>query len=333
MSDRIDYSDRVTHLFEHSTASTVSISDSSDSEEISLGKANHMPSSDNITSSLYIVGSGASTHMCPIRNAFVSYTATPRSYVSVANNIKAPCLGMGSVVFYLHDKFIKVENALHVPDLNNILFSISEHRRYQGCSFLTDFDRSFLQFPSFRLKVGDSQECCLPVHFLNDFPSPLPKLDLYTTTVSACGFTVTTRSITNNPASNNAPSAIVETVVNEVRKPTTTTPDGFPSPPVMYKQFSSHPLKTRFTTHQLHLYLGSRSLKKWQMLQEMAQDTVQVSNIGKIPLDIGDVANLKASRKNTTPVPRRKAFLDVVHCDLAYRDCASIGGRWSMRCC
>lgn len=118
MPDRIDYSDRVTHLFEDSTASTVSLSDSSDSEETLVRTANHMPSSELLTSNFCIIDSGASTHMCPAKQAFISYTVTSHSYVTVANNIKAPCLGKGTAVFYLHNKFIKLDNVLHIPDLN-----------------------------------------------------------------------------------------------------------------------------------------------------------------------------------------------------------------------
>ena len=297
MPDRIDYSDRVTHLFEDSTASTVSLSDSSDSEETLVRTANHMPSSELLTSNFCIIDSGASTHMCPAKQAFISYTVTSHSYVTVANNIKAPCLGKGTAVFYLHNKFIKLDNVLHIPDLNNTLFSISEHRRHRGCYFIADSDGSFLQFPNFRLKVDDSKECTIPIHFLNETPNPLPTLDFDSSSTTAKGLAVTTRSMAKKP-----PPA----------KPTTSTPDGFPPLPVAYKQFSSHPTKTRFTTHQLHRYLGSRSLKHWKILNEMSQPSIQVSDVGEIPLEIGDVVNLKAPRNNKTSVPRPKSFLDVV---------------------
>ena len=43
---------------------------------------------------------------------------------------------------------------------------------------------------------------------------------------------------------------------------TTTTPHDRPSLPVFYKQLSSAPKVTRFTTQQLHTLLGSRSLRE-----------------------------------------------------------------------
>lgn len=58
----------------------------------------------------------------------------------------------------------------------------------------------------------------------------------------------------------------------------------------------------------------------------MAEPTVQVTNICETPLQLGDVVNLKASRRNTTPVPRPTKFMDVAYCDLGYGDCAAVGG-------
>ncbi len=43
-------------------------------------------------------------------------------------------------------------------------------------------------------------------------------------------------------------------------------------------------------------------------------------------MELGDVANIKQSRRNTLPIPRPNAFLDVVHCDIGYGDCKAIGG-------
>ena len=96
--------------------------------------------------------------------------------------------------------------------------------------------------------------------------------------------------------------------------------------PVYYKQLSSAPKLRRFTTHELHSLLGSRSLKRWEDIAEISKDTVRILDGGERPLELGDVANLKSARRNLTPVPKPEQFLDVVHCDLGYSDCASVGG-------
>jgi len=43
-------------------------------------------------------------------------------------------------------------------------------------------------------------------------------------------------------------------------------------------------------------------------------------------LELGDVANIKQSCRNTLPIPRPNAYLDVVHCNIGYGDCKAIGG-------
>lgn len=49
-------------------------------------------------------------------------------------------------------------------------------------------------------------------------------------------------------------------------------------------------------------------------------------NHGDIPVELGNVANLKKSRANKTPVPRPKHFLARVHMDIGYGDCVAVGG-------
>ena len=119
-----------------------------------------------------------------------------------------------------------------------------------------------------------------------------------------------------NPDIQSQPSTAIPTDVPlPSSKPTTTTPTDRPSLHVYFKQFSSVPKSTRFTTQQLHQYLGCRSLKDWKTLGEFAQPTVSVSDLGENLVKLGDVVNLKSARKNSVPVPRPHNLLDVVHVD------------------
>jgi len=52
---------------------------------------------------------------------------------------------------------------------------------------------------------------------------------------------------------------------------------------------------------------------------------IDIINDGDIPLELDDVANIKISRCNKEPIPRPQNFLDVVHMDIGYRDCKSVG--------
>ena len=109
--------------------------------------------------------------------------------------------------------------------------------------------------------------------------------------------------------------------------PTSRTPDDRPELLSSDKMPSSAAATRRFTVPQLHRYLGFRQLKNWSSILDIAQENISLNlNHGDIPIELGNVANLKKSRANKTPVPRPKHFLSRVHMDIGYGDCVAVGG-------
>ena len=108
---------------------------------------------------LVVIDSGATEHMWVRKSDFVSYDATPGAYVIIANDDKVPCLGRGTVRFYLNGKLIEITNVLHVPSLRSPLYSVRQHRRYESCSFVGDNSGMFLTFPEFTVEIDDSEDC------------------------------------------------------------------------------------------------------------------------------------------------------------------------------
>ena len=228
----------------------------------------------------------------------------------------------------------------------------SEHRRQLSCSFVANTTGSFLSFPDFTLQVDDTYECTLQMRtFYPLLPDPLPRLD-FCPIPSSVGSAVpaVTRSITvrsadinqfydqvplpsdeKNSSDDSTSSSSCSTTDNDdydddrkdsssstsvTVKHTTTTTLGRPSLPVYYKQLSNAPKLTRFTTQQLYSLLGSRSLKDWNDINDIALPTISISTTGVLPLELGDVVNLKAARKNKQPVPRppiKNCFFNVLH--------------------
>ncbi len=69
------------------------------------------------------------------------------------------------------------------------------------------------------------------------------------------------------------------------------------------------------------------SVKNWSSILDIAQDNISLSlNHGEIPVELGNVANLKKSRGNKIPIPCPQHFLDHVHMDIGYGDCQAVGG-------
>jgi hypothetical protein len=105
-----------------------------------------------------------------------------------------------------------------------------------------------------------------------------------------------------------------------------TTPADHPDSLPCDKPPSASPSVQRFSEQQLHRYFGFRNLKNWLDIETTGQDTVKVTKGNERPMELGDVANIRYSRCNTTPIPRPDEYLRTVHMDIGYGDCVSIGG-------
>ena len=108
---------------------------------------------------------------------------------------------------------------------------------------------------------------------------------------------------------------------------TSTTPDDRPELLSCDKVPSFYSKHRRFTIPELHRYIGFLQLKDWSSVLDVAQPNISFNTSDHdVPLELGDVANIKKSQCNTSPIPRPPGFLDVVHCDIGYGDCKAIGG-------
>jgi hypothetical protein len=85
------------------------------------------------------------------------------------------------------------------------------------------------------------------------------------------------------------------------------------------------PKHIRYTIPQLSRYFGFHSFKNWDVLHDVCQSNFSIHNTNDVPLELGQVANIKKARSNKTPIDRPPDFLNVVHCDIGYGDTKSIG--------
>eukprot|EP00956_Cyclotella_meneghiniana_P017958 scaffold29652_cov22-Cyclotella_meneghiniana.AAC.1 len=119
--------------------------------------------------------SGATRHMFPDYNTFVSYHPCHNITVQLGDSTELPILGYGTAKFSLNGHVILVRNALHVPDLTDPLYSLRQHRFMQGCGVFSHHDSgAFLLFPDFAIKIDDRVDCLL--HFKAIGRQSSPKL-------------------------------------------------------------------------------------------------------------------------------------------------------------
>ena len=109
-----------------------------------------------------VADTGATDHMVPDRNAFISYKSVVGLRVRMGNNSYAPVLGRGTTIISLNGQRLLIRNVLHVPGLRVPLYSLRAHLRQFGCGFLGSHETGMhVYFPGVVLTVDTSSDCHL----------------------------------------------------------------------------------------------------------------------------------------------------------------------------
>lgn len=89
--------------------------------------------------------------------AFLSYKKVYGRYVTLGDDTRLPIIGVGTAKISLNGKIILLRNVLHVPGLQNPLYSLRKHKSMPGCGTFSHFDvGSYILFPDFMLRIDDS---------------------------------------------------------------------------------------------------------------------------------------------------------------------------------
>jgi hypothetical protein len=188
-----------------------------------------------------VADSGATNPMVPWKELFISYMKCAKaSYVLLANNARAPCLGRGTIKIQLGGKTVIVTNALHVPTLRCPLYSIRCHSRIRGCAFHADNRGVLLAFPEFTLPVDISSDCLLQGAFPSS-DSVVSFDERLVGTVSAVSDNTRFRHKRRGVASSPTLSAnCQETIVDSPLGPATNSSSSVESELVMFSSPSVH---------------------------------------------------------------------------------------------
>jgi hypothetical protein len=286
--------------------------------------------------------------MCPIRQAFVHYTPLEACFVTIANNEKIQCAGRGTVFLKLHDKTVKLQNVLHVPDLEMTpLLSVRSHRRRgQGCSFVADETGCFLTFPKFVLEIDDTDDCVIPCRAATTnlvpnydesdqtYSTRFSRLDTFR--ISAKHTQGTTLTFGEGQVRHvGVPPHAAVNPAELVTLPSTSKPD-LSKPPVLERCVpppvrpsevpeSSAAAVIRYTPQQLHKLLGCCNIQDYKQLQDLGTG-LPVADLGEPLLSVGVVVNIQRGRHGRS-LKRPKQALDVVGMDSVSADYKLDGDR------
>ena len=125
----------------------------------------------------FIADSGANRHMVNSKDLFITYSPVKNAKVKLGDATKVPIHGIGTIeIITPSNHKIRLHSVLHVPLLDQSLFSIKTHMKYQGCSEHSENNICTLAFPTFTFDTTNSNElefhltpppahCQLPVSF------------------------------------------------------------------------------------------------------------------------------------------------------------------------
>jgi hypothetical protein len=101
-----------------------------------------------------VADTGATDHMFPDKLTFISYKSIPNLQVWMGNNSFLPVLRRSTTIISLNGQRVLVCNALHVPGLTDLFYSLCAHLKQHGCGFLGTFEAGMLVYcPWFVLSV------------------------------------------------------------------------------------------------------------------------------------------------------------------------------------
>jgi len=133
--------------------------------------------SDNTTID-FVIDSGAYPHMCNNARAFSTYTKWPEDHqikcVSLADNSKAPIMGIGTIECKIQENKYTIKGVLFVPSLTTSLFSVKQHCEKPGQLIHFDNDKVTIAFPTFITTVHIKDEIILPIQICKPLKPNIP---------------------------------------------------------------------------------------------------------------------------------------------------------------
>ena len=83
--------------------------------------------------------------------------------------------------------------------------------------------------------------------------------------------------------------------------------------------------RTRWTAEELHIATGARKFKNYQHLLQCTENGKWVDG-GEFPASLGSYTSVRAAKRGKPIDPHLNKYLDVVHLDIGFGDCTSVGG-------
>ena len=136
-------------------------------------------------STIFVVDSGASEHMCNNKHLFISMqNRDPTKYFVRLGDGKQTCPihGVGTIQYEIKHNIIVLHGVLYVPDLDVSLYSIKLHMKFQGCYEHSENNKCTIAYPTFSIDAITKNEITFAVQ-KPVLPANKPSFDNSTSTM------------------------------------------------------------------------------------------------------------------------------------------------------
>lgn len=304
--------------------------------------------------------SGATDHMFPDYSTFTSYRLTPGCFIELGDGTRLEQRGIGSVKIRLNGKIIILRNCLHVPALQDPLYSLRRHRMLPGCgNFSRNETGSHLLFPTFVLEVDTSVDNILsyqsvgrdnnePIDYYeprNGDPlarqthliPPEPVNEMRDVEFAYMPpKSIPTRDLPKTPPpveTTSQPPTVIhddELLANSKEQISHKTlallhadPSDLPPVPPAHTPAPAE-RRTEFDPLKLHRISGCCRFRNQQHVIA-ASANAKLVKCGELPATLGDFTTINKPDKGK-PIKKHRKYLDKVHMDIVFGDCLALGG-------
>jgi hypothetical protein len=221
---------------------------------------------------------------------------------------------------------IAYADTLHAPDLSAILLSSRVHRRAaDGCSFLADNSGCFLTYPTFTVKINDSNDCTIPCRRIQNVPHTFDfDSRRYLTDHSSKAAVAKCHQLAFRAMQRSRLVAATAPKGTPPLKQYQPLTDEYPSVPVHSIANSGGPKIERINSSELKRYFGCRKLRDWSLLESVGTG-IHVVHDRDAPTTISDMLTIRRNPHGGL-LERPVHALHTVGMDIGYGDGTSPGG-------
>ena len=116
-----------------------------------------------------ILDIGATKYMSGLLSLFITLTNVKNCYVTLGDDtVKLHVIDKGAIHVCIYSHVVGLQRLFFIPDLDDTLFSVTEHIKVTNCSLKTEKSSCILHYPIFSIKPKLDNEVYMNITLCSD---------------------------------------------------------------------------------------------------------------------------------------------------------------------